>query len=221
MTGARNTSARAISMSWRWAVERLPARSDGSICDPTPRPTKTSAAFRAALAREYKSAGPGSLPRKIFSATLRSGAIINSWKIVTMPCCRASRGLSNTVGRPSISIEPLSGFTSPERMRMSVDFPAPFSPTSAWTSPRRRSSETPCSARTPGKSFTRLFSVTRGIPPFAGADVADAGPTRGTANALLPWVECGRRPRPRATFRSSAVTRTPAPRCWPAAFRKT
>src|SRR6185295_4003929 len=36
---------------------------------------------------------------------------------------------------------------------MSVLLPAPFSPQSAWTSPRWRSKETPSSARTPGKSL--------------------------------------------------------------------
>src|SRR5262245_28920338 len=36
---------------------------------------------------------------------------------------------------------------------MSVDLPAPFSPSSAWTSPRRRSKSTWSLATTPGKRF--------------------------------------------------------------------
>ena len=40
---------------------------------------------------------------------------------------------------------------------ISVDLPAPFSPSSAWTSPARTSNETPESARTPGN----VFSISR------------------------------------------------------------
>jgi hypothetical protein len=36
---------------------------------------------------------------------------------------------------------------------MNVDFPAPFSPIKAWTSPSRRSKETPLNACTPAKDF--------------------------------------------------------------------
>src|SRR5579863_4652698 len=46
---------------------------------------------------------------------------------------------------------------------MSVDLPAPFSPTSAWTSPGRISSETPSSAMTPGKVL-RTFSTANRMP---------------------------------------------------------
>ncbi len=37
---------------------------------------------------------------------------------------------------PSTSRLPVSGVIMPKIMRMSVDLPAPFSPTMAWTSPR-------------------------------------------------------------------------------------
>src|SRR5688572_31569 len=40
----------------------------------------------------------------------------------------------------------------------SVDLPAPFSPSSACTSPGRRSKLTPSSARTPGKLLAMPFS---------------------------------------------------------------
>src|SRR6185437_5214598 len=46
---------------------------------------------------------------------------------------------------------------------MSVDLPAPFSPTSAWTSPGLMSSETPSSAMTPGKVL-RTFSTANRMP---------------------------------------------------------
>src|SRR5579862_7073402 len=48
---------------------------------------------------------------------------------------------------------PESGATAPVTILMRVDFPAPFSPTRAWTSPARRSKETCFSARTPEYDF--------------------------------------------------------------------
>src|SRR5262249_46195952 len=46
-------------------------------------------------------------------------------------------------------------------MLISVDLPAPFSPNSAWTSPRRRSKSTPSSAITPGNRLEMLESSRR------------------------------------------------------------
>src|SRR5262245_28983389 len=44
---------------------------------------------------------------------------------------------------------PASGRCTPPRMLMSVDLPAPFSPRSAWISPRRSENVTPSRAWTP------------------------------------------------------------------------
>ena len=49
-------------------------------------------------------------------------------------------------GSPSRKISPLSGGVAPEAMFISVDLPAPFSPSSACTSPRCTSKETSVSA---------------------------------------------------------------------------
>jgi hypothetical protein len=51
---------------------------------------------------------------------------------------------------PSILISPESFWCMPPSILMSVDLPAPFSPTSPWTSPRRIENVTSCNARTPG-----------------------------------------------------------------------
>ena len=59
-----------------------------------------------------------------------------------------------TTGLPSMSISPESAGCAPARIFISVDLPAPFSPTSACTSPAITSNETPSSARTPGNVLT-------------------------------------------------------------------
>src|SRR5579863_2845669 len=70
-----------------------------------------------------------------------------------MPSRSASCGDAIVTSRPSIAIVPASARCAPARIFINVDFPAPFSPTSANTSPERRSSETSFSARTPGNDF--------------------------------------------------------------------
>src|SRR5271166_6347976 len=55
----------------------------------------------------------------------------------------------------------------PVRILTSVDFPAPFSPTRAVTSPSLRARPTPCSARTPGKAFETPDSERTSVPPAA------------------------------------------------------
>ena len=50
--------------------------------------------------------------------------------------------------RPAMRSVPESARSAPVMILMSVDLPAPFSPTSAWTSPGRTSKDTPCRART-------------------------------------------------------------------------
>ena len=64
---------------------------------------------------------------------------------------RCSRPRSAPHGpTPSTVIVPLSGAMMPPRIFISVDLPAPFSPTRPMTSPGRTSMEKPSSATTPG-----------------------------------------------------------------------
>src|ERR1700689_726780 len=78
--------------------------------------------------------------------------------MMAMPCARASRGPRSSTRLPSILTSPLLAAISPPRTRMSVDLPAPFSPTSAWTSPVCTSKSTPRRARTPPKDFVMASS---------------------------------------------------------------
>src|SRR5690349_9344618 len=49
---------------------------------------------------------------------------------------------------------------------MRVDLPAPFSPSKAWTSPGRKSNETPFSARTAPKDLVTADNWSRGFNPL-------------------------------------------------------
>src|SRR3979411_1829477 len=59
-------------------------------------------------------------------------------------------------------ISPESAGCAPARIFISVDLPAPFSPTRACTSPALTSKVTPSSARTPGNVFTMSRIVSNG-----------------------------------------------------------
>src|ERR1700755_641539 len=71
--------------------------------------------------------------------------------------------------RPFTSTFPESGFISPPRIRIRVDLPAPFSPTSAWISPGKTSRDAPRFARMGPKSL--VISAMR----MAGWGMGDEG----------------------------------------------
>ena len=63
-----------------------------------------------------------------------------------MPRSRASDDEEKVTGLPSSSMVPAVGLTTPVRIFISVDLPAPFSPNNVVTLPRRISKFTPFSA---------------------------------------------------------------------------
>src|SRR3954471_12614159 len=73
--------------------------------------------------------------------------------MAAMPKARAAAGSSRATAVPATTIVPPSGVSAPVMMRINVDLPAPFSPTSACTSPGCRSKDTPRSAWTPAKAL--------------------------------------------------------------------
>ena len=107
-----------------------------------------AACLRRSMRRPLRS---GCAPMKTFSATVRSGKSVGSWKMIAMPAACDCAVVSKTTSSPSISTRPLSGRCTPARILTSVDLPAPFSPTSACASPRRSSIQPSTSACTAPK----------------------------------------------------------------------
>ena len=90
-----------------------------------------------------------SRPMNMLSRTDRLGARLSSWWMIEMPWSRASFVSAKVTVRPSSSITPEVGCSTPDRIFMSVDLPAPFSPKSVVTVPRWTSKSTPFSACVP------------------------------------------------------------------------
>src|SRR5665213_2218276 len=80
-----------------------------------------------------------------------------------MPCAKASRGDLKLRCSPPSDIVPSSGEITPEMILPRVDFPAPFSPTSACTVPGVIVSDTSLRAGTPPYRFET--PVTTKSPP--------------------------------------------------------
>src|SRR5215204_5414904 len=117
----------------------------------------------------------GSRPRKTFWATLRSGIRLISWYIVLIPAACDSRGSAKETSSPLKRTWPSSGLYTPVITLIKVDFPAPFSPTRACTSPGCSSKETSSRASTPGNRFVTRRTSRIGecraivlIPPLVG-----------------------------------------------------
>ena len=72
------------------------------------------------------------------------------WKTMPMPWAIASAGVAKVTCGPSTLMVPSSGFCTPYRIFISVDLPAPFSPTRAWIVPARMVMSMSWLATTPG-----------------------------------------------------------------------
>ena len=79
-----------------------------------------------------------SSPRRMLSATDRTGTSMKCWWTMLMPRAIASAGpLIVTADCRRGGSRPRPGVASPYRMFIRVDLPAPFSPSRAWISPGR------------------------------------------------------------------------------------
>ena len=94
----------------------------------------------------------GSWPRQMFSLDVSALTSSSSCGMTEIPSRIASRGDAKRTVRPRTAISPSYSAISPESTWISVDFPAPFSPTTAWlglttrTSSRRPSDVSSLSA---------------------------------------------------------------------------
>ena len=128
-----------------------------SRIDAVPSSTQDRAArARAWSCRRRNRSARISRPRNTFCATVRSAASRISWCTRTMPVAFRIHGPVNVTGWPFRCRLPFVGARWPERMRISVDLPAPFSPMTAWTSPGFRSNEMPLRTSIGPKDFEML-----------------------------------------------------------------
>src|SRR5450631_51933 len=87
--------------------------------------------------------------------------------MIPMPWLAASRTEGNVIGLPSSKSRPDVGCSTPARIFINVDLPAPFSPTSTLTAPLRTSKLALSSATVPGN--TLLTSTADKTTGFIGA----------------------------------------------------
>ena len=121
-TICRRDSGRSLTSAIGW-MSGAPARSSAS------------SARRRCARRSIIPKRRGGLEMAMLSATERSGTSESSWKMQTMPARLAAAGESKATSAPSSTMRPASGATTPERILISVDLPAPFSPRMAWMRP--------------------------------------------------------------------------------------
>jgi hypothetical protein len=138
-------SAATISARCAAPSGSRPASASGSIGRPVRLPSSASADAVAASS----TSGPrrGSTPSTAFSTTLSVPALAPCCCTMPMPAARAARRsqLATSTRAPATSSVPASPRTTPARILTRVDLPAPFSPTSACTVPRRTASRAPVS----------------------------------------------------------------------------
>src|SRR6267378_934298 len=105
--------------------------------------------------------------------------------MMLMPSCCAARGVGMSTSAPFRRIRPASLWYTPARIFISVDLPAPFSPTSAWISPARRSKRQLRSAWTPGKSLL-IPSISTSRSPTASGTTPPTGRIGAVADPRRP-----------------------------------
>src|ERR671935_190425 len=129
----------------------------------------------------------GWTPTKMFSATLRSGKSVGSWKMIAIPAACDCFAVSKTASSRSTGGLPASGRCTPARILTSVDLPAPFSPTRPCTSPGKSSTSPSASACTAPKLFCACSSERIGV--FVVTILRARGRRVATPRALVSYLE--------------------------------
>src|SRR6202012_1057030 len=120
-----------------------PLAPDGA--GPAPPPPRVGRGARPPRSRQLTSCG--TLPRKTFSATDRSGTIIECWNTVAIHSRQRPMSPTRGAGSPPNRTVPASGSDRPDRMETRVDLPAPFLPTRPRHWPAAMERSTPRRAR--------------------------------------------------------------------------
>ena len=177
--------ALTTSTSCRSASERLPAGTAAGTLQLELLELPRRPGLHVAVGGPAGSGAPrgrGSRPRTSRGPASRSGR----------PC--PGRGASprprrpSASGRPPISTEPSSGARNPLAIPSSVDFPDPFSPTSAWISPARQSTLTSRTACTGAEALeTPRSESTTGVAGPGVVDISSRSGAResGVCSVLL------------------------------------
>ena len=148
---AFSDSALAISTSCRWASDRLSTIASAPKSQPSRSSNGRTRWCSACVSTSFrKPPASGSRPMNTLAATSRFSNRLSSWWTKAMPAASASCTVSAWRSTPSVRIVPESGATTPPSTFISVDLPAPFSPTRPMTSPRSTERLTASSATTPG-----------------------------------------------------------------------
>ena len=148
---ASRARARRISTCCCWASGSRPTIDPALMSKPASATSRSKRSRR--VPRSMKPARLGSAPRKTFSAAVSLGTRATSWATSAMPWVRASRGERNETVCPRRTRSPWSCGKTPAMILPSVDLPAPFSPTNAWTVPARTATETSSRARVAPKDL--------------------------------------------------------------------
>ena len=154
---ASSEIARAISTTCCWPRRRSLTSELGSIA--SSRRAKTSVTTCDSAAWSTKAPRTSSRPMNRLSVTDRFGQRLSSWWMIATPRDTACAGESKTTGSPKSSKVPVVDVSTPARIFISVDLPAPFSPNSAVTAPARISKSTPRKAWVPPYVFVIARAV--------------------------------------------------------------
>ena len=185
-------------------------RLDAGARDRSPRRPARAAPRRAARRAAPVDAPPGarraSSASAMFSATVRSGKAPAAGRSPRCPARATAPGSCAATDAAEHASVPASGATAPVTILISVVLPAPFSPTSAWTSPARSSNDTPWRARTP--AYDLVMPVAEKQLGHVGRMIAQPATVELPARCLPAAKLPGRRkPRPVDRRRCSGRTR--------------
>src|SRR3954466_1975806 len=139
MMSASELTVRATAIAWRWPPDSF---ATGTSRRGTFTPIWSSAVRASCFIARFARNGVGPMRssrlRNMLWKTESSLTSARSWYTQSMPSERAWSTERSSTSSPLTTIRPSSGFWKPEMVLISVDLPAPLSPSSPRTSPLRR-----------------------------------------------------------------------------------